>query len=357
MLDQQILEAIRGSFTPVLQDVNLEHTLGRHYYFREPTVDEQKAMSKIAISNSDSQSAVYATTLAYIKLLAMDKSFDQYALDEFDRINILAHLFSSNFFTKQLTINCPADGCGHSFPYSVRHGDILRELNRVDRSDILFENETDYGWIKVRANYPTVRRYLNFLEAVDAFSERERLEAERKSGNKPTDRYEAVNSAFDAMEKRAEMANEAKNADGSSKPTDLGDVRIAQLIKRKKKTAKDAKSVMGNVDMAAHPSDGSIRSPLLDTVDLYIKTVDYKVNNMADDVHIDFSNFEFDDVENVLGVFPSSFLVDRNGTRLADFLTNAVFERQKTVVPKITCPKCGCNITERLRLQDFFTAG
>ena len=70
--------------------------------FREPCTREQKAIAKITLSNSDKQSVVYASTLSMIKLLAIDKTFDQYALNEFERLNIIAHLFSNNFFSKNI---------------------------------------------------------------------------------------------------------------------------------------------------------------------------------------------------------------------------------------------------------------
>lgn len=346
MLDEQILNTIKNSFASSTQAVNLPSSYGRFMYFREPCTREQKAIAKITLSNTDKQSVVYASTLSMIKLLAIDKTFDQYALNEFERLNVIAHLFSNNFFSKTLSINCPNKDCKHQFIFSVKHGDIIKKMNKVDQSDIVFENECQYGTIKIIAGYPSVRRYLNFLEKVDEYLENTKEKTSEK------DRYNEMNDAFSELEKQiqSQQENSGKEGEGGS----LTDIKIAEMIKRKKQRFADNQQ---NTETNKTSALGLLDNPISDTVDLYIKSITYRVNGSPDDIHIDFTNFEFDDMEKILGVFPVAFMVKENGQHFSDFISAELFKRQKVVVPEIICPKCGENISSHLTMTDFFTNG
>jgi len=100
MIDESILKLLKDSFSTSVQTVYIP-TIGKTLRFREPTFKEQKTISKIVVANPDKQSVIYASTLAMISNLCLD-DIDISSLNEYDRLKILAFLFSMNFFSKRI---------------------------------------------------------------------------------------------------------------------------------------------------------------------------------------------------------------------------------------------------------------
>lgn len=344
MIDDSILQLLQKSFSPSIQSVFVP-TVGKSLNFREPTVKEQKTVSKIVVSNPDRQSVVYASTVAMIRNLCTD-GIDVSSITEFDRLKVLAFLFSMNFFSKRLTITCPK--CGKPFHYTVMHGDLLKGIDRITTEDIEFVANNRIGTMTATVNFPKCSRYLDFLEVMDRVDDRNRHDKSAADAQ-----YEQMNGAFDGLEKVAEAQDE-----NGGKSVSADDVRIAEMIRKRKQTADSRRKANDSVQR-----DDSQFVPyvtMLDAVDLYIKKIRYHVNGSEDDVEIDFSNYGFEDTEHILGNFPTAmFTDDDSGEDLMSFIHDGFRERLSVAVPKITCPnaECGHDIGSGLELHDFFLFG
>lgn len=345
MLDDSILELLNKSFSPSVQSIYVP-SVGKTLEFREPAVREQKTLSKVVASNPDRQSVIYAATLGMMRGLCLG-DLDMSVLTEFDRMKVVAFLFSMNFFSKRLNITCPK--CRKTFGYTVMHGDILKGLDKVDTTDAVFRGENRIGSIEVSLNFPSCARYLDFLKTLDEDGDRRRNDAAKASKA-----YDALNHSFDGLEAVAESQEENKGRRVSA-----DDVRIAEMIRRRKGGAatKRTDGVSERKDTAS--SDTSFVT-LLDAADLYIKRIRYHVNGSEDDVDIDFSGYGFEDTERILGSFPTAMLTDdASGKTLTSFIRGAFREKLCRAVPDIVCPNEGCrhDVGKGLELHDFFLFG
>ena len=357
MLDQSILDAITKSFAPSLQTIYVQ-SLDRKVAFREPNVRENKGISKIIAANTDNMAVCYAATLALIKALAADKDFDHHAIDEFDRINILSNLLSNNFFSKKLNVKCPKEGCGHQFVYKVNHGDIIKNLSKMDLSDIVFENDNRIAKTRITCNFPNVMKQLSFFQTLDNSMTRKQI---RQTAEPLADKYEQMNHAFDDLDKLADIRSDKGSADAS-----LDDARIMERIKKgRKKKPSETKPVDGGsqtADRPKMPSADMVNNPTIeysfdDSVDLYIKEIRYTPSGSADEVVIDMTGFDFKDTESVIGALPGVLFTKDDGTKFSKFLSDEFKKRYQVAIPSIVCPECGHDISSHLSALDFFTCG
>lgn len=343
MIDDSILELLQKSFSPSVQSIYVP-TLGKALNFRESTVKEQKTVSKVVAANADRQSVIYASTLAMMRNLCLD-DLDLNSLTEFDRTKIMAFLFSMNFFSKRLSMRCPR--CKKPFSYTVMHGELLKGMDGVSTDDVWFHAKNRIGSIDVRLNFPNCRRYLDFLETMDRVND-----AKRNGQTRNDSPYDAMNHAFDGLEKVAEAQTE-----NGGKHVSTDDIRIAEMIRKRK--GGTASRTDGVSQIRQDSSDVSFVS-LLDAADLYIRSIKYHVNGSEDDVEIDFSGYGFEDTERILGKFPvAMFTDDESGKSLMAFIRDEFRKRLSVAVPHIVCPNagCGCDIGKRLQLHDFFLFG
>jgi len=342
MIDENIFELMKHSFGGAIHTVYVP-SLKRSIPFKEPTVRETKLMSKIVISNPDSQSIVYATTLALIKGLCVESDFNQYAITEFDRLSILSKIFANNFLSKQISIKCTSKECGHQFVYTVKHGDLIRAIESIDTSDMVFVNETADFKLTAKINYPTTKHYLEFLEYIDRDSE---VNVQKNNVKLSEDKYEKLNSAFSEIEQM--------QSSGSKGAADIGDIKIAEMLAKKKERIKHSNAVAGNMEINGLGNNYS----LFDSGDLYIREISYKITGDDNDYNIVFDDsFGFEDRERVLGTFPMSFLTLSDETTLLDFAANGINDRLRKCIPEVKCPKCGNNIANNISISDFFTHG
>ena len=343
MIDEAILAAMHRSFGNAIKKIWMPR-LSRSLTFREPNVGEQKTFSKIVLANPDSHSIVYGASLALIKKLALDRDFSGIQLNEMERIVILANLFSTNFLTKQIAVTCPNKECGHKFVQTIKHGELLRNLDGIDASDYVYENVTPIGRVKAYINYPSTKKYLEFLEYIE-----DRQSASRLNGaaENATDRYEQLDHAFDDI-----SPNSANPISSSNKQ----DGKIAAMIERRKAKLKSSATpkAAGNIDLGQL----NARYVGLNSVDLYIRRLEWKVNGDDTDYEVTFDDsINFEETERILGGFPAAFFTDSNGETITEAIANELYRRVNSTVPTVKCPKCGLDITKDVNLYDFFTVG
>ena len=344
MIDEAILNAMHRSFGNAIKRIFMPR-FSRYFTFREPNCGEQKTFSKIVLANQDSQATVYGATMALIRKLALDKDFNQFRLNEMERIIILATLFSTNFLTKQISIKCPNKECNHQFTFNIKHGELIKNLEKLDLSDIIYDETNEIGHIKAIINYPSTKKYLKFLEYIE--DESAMAESENKDIEE-LDKYAKMDHAFDDM---------YSNPANPTSPTNKRDSAIADLlVKRKNALKKDLKSskAAGNIDMR----NIDVKMVGLNSVDLYIKKIEWTVNGDENNYEVTFDdNIIFPEIETILGGFPVAFLSKEDGTTLSEFIANELYERINRAVPTIICPKCNTNVSNGIRLYDFFIAG
>lgn len=353
MIEESILENLKNSFSSAVQSIYIQ-SLGKTFVFREATVKEHTSLAKTVISSMNYQSVVYAATLSMMKNLCLDKNFDPMKMSEFDRLKVIVHLFSNNFFSKNLSVKCPHKACGDSVKYSMKYGSLLKMLDSVDCSDIVFDNETEMGTLRVTANFPRTSRYLSLLESVDGMSVGD---AEKKADEK---RKNDLRSYSDMDSSFSEIAADNENATvGRSVSADDDAVRKIRMrrefLKGKvKKSVEKKKDILGNVDAKSIGKDDA----MLDLADIYMKRIQITgIKGSENEFDIDLSDFSYEDTEKILSVLPMNLFMKDDGTNVVKFIAKEIFKKMNACVPEIRCPKCGCRISDRLSLQDFFIFG
>lgn len=345
MIEDSILTNLRNSFSSAIQRIYIQ-SLGKTYSFREPTVRENSTLAKTVISNMKTQSVVYAATLSLIKNLCLEDDFDPRSMSEFDRLKVIVHLFSNNFFSKMLSIKCPRRSCRESVKYPVAYGTLLKMMDSVDCSDIVYDNESELGKLRVVANFPSTARYLSLLESIDS-------ETEAAVGKK-TSAAEAMYSDMD------NSFSEISGANGAQQGASADDEMVRKIRMRRKmlkgkidKTVVEGKDVVGNVDVKSIGGDA-----MLDLADIYMKRIQISnIKDSTDEYDIDFTGFDYLDTEKVLSVLPMNLFVRKDGMNVIKFIAKGIFDKMNKCVPLIKCPKCGYEISSRLKLQDFFIFG
>lgn len=347
MIEESILENLKNSFSSAVQSIYVQ-SLGKTFLFRESTVKEHTSLAKTVISNMNYQSVVYAATLSMIKNLCLDKDFDPMKISEFDRLKIIVHLFSNNFFSKNLSIKCPHKACGDSVKYSMKYGSLLKMLDSIDCSDIVFYNETDMGKLRVNANFPRTSRYLSLLENVDGLEDENNGKHENKNNDMKI--YDDMDNSF------SEISNNGKGKNISADDDAIRKIRLRrEVLKGKvKKNINSKKDVLGNVDAKTIGKDNA----MLDLADIYINRIQITgINGSDNEFDIDLSDFNYYDTERILSVLPMNLFMKNDGTNVIKFISKEIFKKMNSCVPEIRCPKCGCKISDRLSLQDFFIFG
>ena len=353
MIEESILENLKNSFSSAVQSIYIQ-SLGKTFMFREATVKEHTSLAKTVISSMNYQSVVYAATLSMMKNLCLDKDFDPMNMSEFDRLKVIVHLFSNNFFSKNLSVKCPHKACGDSVKYSMKYGSLLKMLDSVDCSDIMFDNETEMGTLRVSANFPKTSRYLSLLESVDGMSVEDaetKVDEKRKNDLRS---YSDMDSSF------SEIATNNENGTvGRSFAADDDAVRKIRMrrefLKGKvKKSVEEKKDILGNVDAKSIGKDDA----MLDLADIYMKRIQITgIKGSENEFDIDLSDFSYEDTEKILSVLPMNLFMKDDGTNVVKFIAKEIFKKMNACVPEIRCPKCGCRISDRLSLQDFFIFG
>lgn len=348
MLDESILSNIRNSFSSAVQRIYVS-SIDRMLTFREASVKEHRSFAKTVISNMNSQSVIYAATLAMIKNLCLENDFDPYVISEFDRLKIIVNLFSNNFFSKNLSIKCPRKACGGSVKYPIKYGSLLKMMDSVDCSDIVFENENEIGKIRVVANFPNTKRYLSLLEEIDRKKEVETVSGSRESKH---------DSAYDSMDKSfIELDESASGSNGYSADDEV----VRKIRKRREilkgkveKSVKEKTDILGNIELKRVDSDDA----MLDIADIYINRIQiFSINGSENQFDIDMSGFDYNDTEKILSVLPMGLFVTSDGKNVVKHIAKSIFSKMNACVPKITCPKCKYEISKRLTLQNFFIFG
>lgn len=339
MIEESILSNLKSSFSSAIQRIDVQ-SLAKTFSFRESSVREHSAFSKTVISNMKSQSMVYASTLSMIKNLCLEQDFNPLEISEFDRLKILVHLFSNNFFSKHLSIRCPKKTCEGKVKYSIKYGSLLRMMDTVDCSDIIFENSTEMGNIRVEANFPKTKRYLSLLENVD--SERTTLSDSD---------YENMDNSFSQID-----GNSANVSSKSSEDDFVKKIRMRRDILKGKinKVVNDKKDVFGNVD-----SKSSVKpNAIMDLADIYLKRIQISnINGSENEFDIDMSDMDYNDTEKILSSIPMNLFIKNNGSNAVKTITNGIFKKMNDCVPEIKCPVCGFPISKKLTLPDFFIFG
>ena len=352
MIEETILKNLKNSFSSAVQSIYIQ-SLGKTFMFREATVKEHTTLAKTVISSKNYQSVVYAATLSMMKNLCLDNDFDPTKMTEFDRLKVIVHLFSNNFFSKNLSIKCPHKACGDSVKYSMKYGSLLKMLDSVDCSDIIFDNKTEMGTLRVVANFPRTSRYLSLLESVDGMSVDEASKKAEETRRNDLKNYADMDNSF------SEIAANGENGGGRGISADDDAVRKIrmrrEILKGKvKKTVEEKKDVLANVDVKTIGKDDA----MLDLADIYIKRIQITdINGSDNKFDIDMSDFSYDDTEKILSVLPMNLFLKEDGTNIVKFISKEIFKKMNNCVPEIRCPKCGCKISDRLSLQDFFIFG
>ena len=343
MLDESILNNMRQSFSSAVQRVYVQ-SIGRTLTFRESTVMEHRALAKTVISNMNMQSVVYAATLAMIKNLCLDDDFDPYSISEFDRLKIIVNLFSNNFFSKNLSIRCPIKACDGCVKYPMKYGSLLKMMDSVDCSDIVFDNENLIGKSRVFANFPSTRRYLSLLEAVD-----EDVERSDRNAVSATSPYDSMDESFREIDPSSDggFSKDDEIVKRIRKRRDILKGKVGQSVKEKT-------DIMGNVELKRLDSGDA----MLDIADIYLKRIQiFSINGSENQFDIDMEGFDYNDTERLLSVLPMGIFVREDGKNVVKHIANSIFSKMNACVPKIVCPKCGYEISKRLTLQNFFIFG
>lgn len=346
MLDEQIFNNIRQSFASAVQRIYVQ-SIDKVLTFREATVKEHRSLAKTVISNRNSQSVIYAATLAMIKNLCLEEDFDPYSISEFDRLKIIVNLFSNNFFSKNLSIRCPRKACDGSLKYPIKYGTLLKMMDSVDCSDIVFDNENSIGKARVIANFPNTSRYLSLLQAVDERNDKN----ERKSPSSAASSYDSMDASFQ------ELDATASNGGGFSKD----DEAVKMIRKRREilkgkvaQSVKEKTDILGNVELKRIDSDDA----MLDIADIYLKRIQiFSITGSENQFDIDMGGFDYNATEKLLSVLPMGLFVGEDGKNIVKHVAKSIFAKMNACVPKIVCPKCGYEISKRLTLQNFFIFG
>lgn len=338
MLDDTLMRNLKAAFAAAVQRIRIP-SIGRTFTFRESSVMEHKAFAKTVITNVDSPSVVYAATLSMMRNLCLDTDFDPHSMTEFDRLKVMVQLFSNNFFSRSMTVKCPRKACGGRVKYDVRYGELLRMMDSVDCSDIVFENDNAVGRTRVVANFPRVSRYLSLLESVDSAKE-------GRSASEDGKRYSALDASFAPPSEQSNAGTETFE-DRIRRRRDILRGKVSKAVEEKRE-------VFGNVDLKA-PSDGSA---LLDVADIYINRIQISsIAGSRDEFDIDMTGFDYGETEKVLSSLPMGLFVTESGDNVVKKITRGIFSKMNACVPRIVCPECGFEISKRMTLPNFFIFG
>ena len=136
---------------------------GKEFAFREISVKEQKALTRIITGNEHRKDVVYDAQCALINEAALDKGFDIYDYTEFDRMKILIALYQENMFQNEVKFVC--EECGAQNKYRVDFTATLERLDRyvLEKKSLTYENRRlkyDFGF-----EYPSVKLVSEFHKA------------------------------------------------------------------------------------------------------------------------------------------------------------------------------------------------
>lgn len=343
MLDSSLINALKLGFSSTVQKIRIPSLGTKEFSFREPNVKEVSTISKLLVTNTDSPSTIYASTIVFLKFLCLDDDFNPYVMNEIDRIKIFTYVLSGIFYSKNLTIKCPRVGCGNTFPYSIKYGDILKSIDNISTDVIEYENKTDIGNIKIVYGFPKTKRYLEFLEFSDGLK------------HIPVD-YSSFNNSF------VEIDNE-KHENTADHKLPTNDAFVEMIKKRRNiinseinKITKMDKSLAGNVDIKNQLSKTLIPSELSY---LYIKNITITgIPGSKDDFNIDFEGLTYDEIIQVMDVVPMKLMIDsKTGLSFTKIIELEIGKRLSSCAPDIICSKCNCDIGKRLGIQNFFIHG
>ena len=157
----KIFEAFKTEFASSVIPV-LINSAKKEYQFREVSVKEQKALSKIMIQNENRKDIIYDTQCALINQLAIDKEFDIYRFTEFDRIKILMEIYSSNYTQNDIQFKCPE--CGAENLYKIDFDKISKKLDEFSLEDKTYSLEDNTRVYNFTLNYPLVYSVSTFYK-------------------------------------------------------------------------------------------------------------------------------------------------------------------------------------------------
>jgi len=97
MTKSDLVNALQNDFATSVTKVYI-NSLKEEKSFREITVKEQKALTRIMSANAKRKDIIYDAQCAMINTAALDEGFDIYKLSEYDRLKLMIALYQSNMF-------------------------------------------------------------------------------------------------------------------------------------------------------------------------------------------------------------------------------------------------------------------
>lgn len=154
-----VLAALQEEFATSVNNVFI-NSLNTTYGFRDITVLEQKTFSKLLIDHENEPDFIYDAQCALIQKLALDKEFDIYKLNEFDRLKIFFLIYQSNFFAHTFDTVCSR--CGEKFSYNIDFDALIKKIDEFDTSDISVSETIKNRTYNFIINFPSVKRMQDF---------------------------------------------------------------------------------------------------------------------------------------------------------------------------------------------------
>lgn len=149
-----ILKALDQQFSTNVSSIFI-NSLNKEVAFRDITLKEQKTLTKLIIDNDGREDIIYEATLAMIKSLCLDESFDSLDLTEFDRLKILMLLYRQNFFDNKIKYTC--EYCNHNGEAELNFDEIVEKLNDIDVTDKNTEIITNTHKFIFTLGFPNVK--------------------------------------------------------------------------------------------------------------------------------------------------------------------------------------------------------
>lgn len=157
----ELLQALKSDFATTVNKVYF-NALDHEFGFREVTVNEQKSLSRIMISNEKRRDITYDAQCALINQIALDSDFNIYDMTEFDKIKMLMVIYQSNLFNNNVQFTCKE--CGTENQYALDFNNAVEQLDKLDVSDKLYKYPYKTWDFEFLISYPTVRRVSTFYK-------------------------------------------------------------------------------------------------------------------------------------------------------------------------------------------------
>jgi hypothetical protein len=365
--EQDVVSALTNDFSTNVISIYV-NSLKRNVQFREPTIKEEKTLTKIILGNQDKQHVFYAACAALIMSLCCDKTIKIGELLDFDFLKIMMRLFNGVFFTKTIHLTCQNEisdestgkthKCENNVEFRIPYNDIVKKLDLFDLDDKSFSIKNGPFEIEYTLNFPSIRRQINFLETIEDYTDSINKDIEEKNKASLKSKVEP------SLDEEGGDLSDSIAESHMKKMTDA--IKMRQMIKNRELSGKDKEDNPKEPDSAADKPLELPKYSIIDYPDIFIKSFRYRKILDGDNpeqsstpwTEVDLTTRNFEDSEAIISAIPASLMRKPDSDdSVIDFIGKKLTSKLRDATPVITCPKCGKNISEGIDLQYFFMLG